>query len=89
LRERAGVRGMKKRVSILIEEEVFRQAKRLVVKEGRPLSDVIHDALVSYLSTKVREQRKRFKAYKLFCEQPIRISRTQLKNIMETDSYSE
>ena len=80
---------MKRRVSSFIEEEVIRQAKRLAAEEGRSFSDVIHDALVLYLSTKVPEQRKRLKAYKLFCEQPIRISKKQLKKIMEMDSYSE
>ena len=80
---------MKNRVDTFIEEEVIRQAKRLATEEGRSLSEVIHDALVLYLSTKVPEQRKRLKAYKLFCERPIRISKKQLKKIMETDSYSE
>ena len=80
---------MKKRVDSFIEEEVIRKANRLAAEEGRSLSEVIHDALVLYLSTKVPEQGKRLKAYKLFCEQPIRISKKQLKKIMETDSYSE
>ena len=80
---------MKNRVDTFIEEEVIRQAKRLAAEEGRSLSEVIHDALVLYLSTEVPEQGKRLKAYKLFCERPIRISEKQLKKIMETDSYSE
>jgi hypothetical protein len=73
---------MKKRVSILIEEEVIGQARRLSVKEGRPLSDVIQDALVSYLREKVPDPRKREEAYQLFCEQPIRLSRKQFKEIL-------
>lgn len=44
---------MKRRVDSFIEEEVIRQAKRLAAEEGRSLSEVIHDALVLYFSTKV------------------------------------
>jgi hypothetical protein len=78
---------MKKRVDSFIEEEVIRKAKRLAAEEGRSLGEVIHDALVLYLSTKVPEQGKRLKAYKLFCEQPIRIGREKFREIMEADTY--
>jgi len=79
---------MKRRVGSFIEEEVINQAKRLAAEEGRSLSEVIHDALVLYLSTKVPEQGKRLKAYKLFCDQPMRLSKRQLKT-MEADTCSE
>jgi len=80
---------MKKRVDTFVEEEVIRQAKRLAVEEGRSFSDVTHEALVSHLKTKVPDHKKRMKAYKLFCEQPMRISKKQLKKIMEADTCSE
>jgi hypothetical protein len=78
---------MKKEIGIVIEEEVIRHAKRRAAEEGRPLSDVIQDALVSYLSDKVPDPKKRGKAYQLFCGQPMRISREQLKKITEADTY--
>jgi hypothetical protein len=77
---------MKKTVNILIEEEVIRQAKHLAVKEGKPFSTVIQDALISYLSGKMPDPRKREGAYQLFCEQPMRITKKQFKEIMEVDS---
>jgi hypothetical protein len=40
---------MKKKVGILIEEDVMRHARRRAAEGGRPLSDVIQDALLSYL----------------------------------------
>ncbi len=70
---------MKKRVAILIKEEVIRRAKRRAAEEGKTLSNVIQDALVSYLSDKVPGPQKRENAYQLFCGQPMRISREQLK----------
>jgi len=78
---------MKKRVSILIEEEGIRQAKRLAVKEGRPLSDVIQHALVLYLNRKMPEPQKRKNAYQVFCKQPMRITKNQLKKILKVDAY--
>ncbi len=76
---------MKKRLSILIEEEVIRQAKRFAVKEGRPLSDVIQDALLVYLEREIPAPQKRKNAYQVFCEQPMRIPKKQLKTILEVD----
>jgi hypothetical protein len=78
---------MKKKVGTLIDEEVIRHAKRRAAEEGRPLSDVIQDALVSYLSDKVSDPKKRDNAYQLFCGQPMRISRKQFKEILEEDVW--
>lgn len=78
---------MKIKVGTLIDEEVIRHAKRRAAEEGRPLSDVIQDALVSYLNDKVADPKKREKAYQLFCERPIRISKNQLKEILEEDAW--
>jgi hypothetical protein len=76
---------MKKRLSILIGEEVIGRAKRLAVKEGRPLSDVIQDALLVYLNREGPDPQKRKNAYQVFCEQPMRITKQQLKTILEVD----
>jgi len=79
---------MKKKVGILIEENIIRHAKHRAAKEGRPLSDVIQDALVSYLSDKVPESQKRERAYQLFCEQAMRISKNQLKEILKENGWN-
>jgi hypothetical protein len=78
---------MKKKVGTLLDEEVIRHAKRRAAEEGRPLSDVIQDALVSFLSDKVPDPKKRENAYQLFCGQPMRISRKQFKEILEEDAW--
>ncbi len=78
---------MKKRIIILIEEEVIRQAKRLAAKEGRTLSNVIQDVLVFYLRANSLDYKKRLKAYKLFCGQPMRINKEQFKEILKEESF--
>ena len=79
---------MKKKVETLLDEEVIRHAKRRALEEGRPLSDVIQDALVSYLRDKVLDPKKREKAYQFFCKRPIRISKNQFKEILEEDAWN-
>ena len=78
---------MKKRLSAFIEEEVFRHAKQRAAQEGRSLSALIQDALVSYLSKKKTDPRTREKAYHLFCERPIRLSRKQFKEILKVETF--
>jgi hypothetical protein len=78
---------MKRKIGTLIEEDVIRLAKRRAADEGRPLSDLIQDALVSYLSAGIPDPRKREAAYEVFCERPMRISRDQLREILEEDMW--
>jgi hypothetical protein len=77
---------MKRKVGTLLGEEVLKLAKHRALEEGRSLSDVIQESIVHYLSNKVPDPRKREKAYQLFCERPMRISKQQLKEILEEDS---
>ncbi|MGH8564778.1 MAG: hypothetical protein ACREXW_12105 [Gammaproteobacteria bacterium] len=54
---------MKQKVGTLLEEDVLRRAKRRATDEGRPLSDLIQDALESYLSSRAVDPAKRDAAY--------------------------
>ena len=78
---------MKKKIGILIEERVMRLAQCRAAEEGRSLSDVIQDALVSYLSDKVPDPKKRENAYQLFCGQPMRMSRRQFKEVLKEEIF--
>ncbi len=78
---------MKKKVSVLIEEDVIRQAKHCAAEEGRPLSSMIQDALVSYLRKKITGPGKGEEAYQLFCERPMHLNRTQFKEIMGEEPW--
>jgi len=78
---------MKQKVGTLLEEDVLRRAKRRAADEGRPLSDLIQDALERYLSKGMPEPARRDAAYQLFCERPMRIAAEQLKAVLEHDSW--
>ena len=79
---------MKQKVRIPIEEDLLRRAKRRAADEGRPLSDLIQDALEKYLSAGLLELARREAAFQLFCERPIKLAPEQLKVVLEHDSWS-
>jgi hypothetical protein len=78
---------MKQKIGTLIEEEVIRLAKRRALEENRPLSNLIQDALVSYLRQQAPAVRDREAAYRLFCEQPMKITREQMAEIADEDAW--
>ncbi len=76
---------MKRKIEIIIEEQIVKLAKRRASQEGRSLSDLIQDALVAYLQHKLPDSKKREEAYRFFCEQPTRINREQFEEILAED----
>jgi hypothetical protein len=78
---------MKQKVGTLIEKDIMRLAKRRAAEEGRPLSDLIQDALVQYLSTGAASAKEREVAYHRFCERPLKISPEQFRQVLEEDAW--
>ena len=78
---------MKQKVGTLIEEGVFRLAKRRAADEGRPLSDLIQDALEGYLSSKVVDPAKREAACQFFFERPMKLAAEQFQAVHEADAW--
>ena len=78
---------MKRKVGTLIEEGVFKLAKRWAIEENRPLSDLIQDALVAYLNNRMPDPKSREEAYMIFCERPIRLSREQFDAVLKEDAW--
>jgi phage FluMu protein Com len=76
---------MKRKVGTLIEEDVIKLARRQAAEEDRPLIDLIENALVDYLNRKCPDLKKMEEAYKIFCEQPIQITRDQFVEILKED----
>jgi hypothetical protein len=76
---------MKQKVVTLSEENVLRRA----ADEGRPLSDLVQDALEKYLTVGMPESTHREAAFQLFCERPIKLSLEQFKAVLDNDSSDE
>ena len=78
---------MKQKIGTLIEEDIMRLAKRRAAEEGRPLSDLIQDALVQYLSPGAASAKEREIAFYVFCERPFKLSPEQLRQVLEEDVW--
>ena len=78
---------MKQKIGTIIDQEVIKLAKRRAAEEGRPLNDLIQDALISYLNRNVSDPHERDAAYLLFCERPIRLSSAQFQQVIDEDTW--
>ncbi len=78
---------MKQKIGTLIEEDIMRLAKRRAAEEGRPLSDLIQDALVKYLSPSAGSAKEREIAYHVFCERPLKLTPEQFREVLEEDAW--
>ena len=78
---------MKRKIGTLLEEEVIKLAKYRAVQEGKPLNELIQDALIAYLNSKAPDRKTSEAAYQLFCERPINLSHDQFKELLEEDSW--
>jgi hypothetical protein len=78
---------MKQKIGTLIDQDIMRRAKRRAATEGRPLSDLIQDALVYYLRNETVTPKERKMAYHLFCERPMKIPRDQLRHVLKEDMW--
>ena len=78
---------MKQKIGTLIEEDIMRLAKRKAAEEGRPLNDLIQDALVQYLSSGAASSKERDLAYHLFCDRPMKLLPEQFRQLVEEDAW--
>lgn len=86
-RENSREQLMKQKLGTVIESDILRRAKRQVADEDRPLSDPIQDALDRYLMAETPTPDRRDAAYSLFCEQPMRITPEQFRDVLQADSW--
>lgn len=80
---------LKPLTGMLLEEDLIRRAEQRAADEGRPLSDIIQDALQHYLSKSIAEPARRAAAYQFFCERPMRLAPDQLKVVLAHDSWNQ
>lgn len=78
---------MKRKVEILLDENVMRQAKRRAAERGVTLSNVIQEALEAYLSEAGNDTKQRLEAYNRICGNPMKLTPAQLKAVLEADPW--
>jgi hypothetical protein len=76
---------MKRKIGTLLEKGTLRLASQKAAEEGRPLSDLIQDALEQYLKKDAATPRERRIAFRRFCERPMKIPQDQLRYLLDED----
>lgn len=80
---------MKRKVGTLIEESVVKMAKRRAAEEGRPLAEVIQDALVGYLQRSSADLDSRRSALARLLGDPLRLDDHELALLLENDVLAD
>jgi hypothetical protein len=78
---------MKQKISMVIDAEILRLAKKRSVEEQRTLSDLIQESLAKHLRRDTATRKERNIAYQLFCERPMKVPRKQLRFILNEDMW--
>jgi ribbon-helix-helix CopG family protein len=79
---------MKEKVGTVLESELMRAVKRQAAAEGRSISDLIQEAVSQYLRAQAASPRERRLAFQIFCEKPIKISKSQLRQVLDEDPWN-
>ena len=78
---------MKTHIRVRINAGIVRQLKQKAVEEKCSLSRLIQDALLQYLSQDNAWRDERRRAYQLFCEQPMKISASQFRDVLRENMW--
>lgn len=78
---------MRQKIIVTVEQNLFKQIMSRATDEGQSVSDLIQDALASYLKESVPKPRERDTAYQIFCDKPLKLSRSQFRQILEKDPW--
>jgi predicted DNA-binding protein len=79
----------KVKVGTVLDEEVFKRLKELSEKEGRPISEVIQDAVLRYEQLDPLEKKLRLHALERLLSVRFNIPDEDWKAIMEEDYYTQ
>jgi len=78
---------MKRKIRILMDENVMRAAKRRAAENGVPLNDVIQEALEAYLKGSAQDTKWRLEALERIFTHPMKLTPAQLKTVLESDPW--
>ena len=75
---------MKKKIGTLLEEEILSKAKERAQRDGRPLADVIQDALDHYLQGATSNEDS-VRAAEKFCGHGVSLRLDEIDEILRED----
>lgn len=80
--------GKKVKVGTVIDSDVLKKMKEKSKREGRQISEIIHDALTRYNEVTPVNSRIQKEALNRFCSKPFNISVKELNEILNEDVFT-
>ena len=88
VRARDLTRAMKIKIGTQIEEQVYQNLKVAAAREKRPVSEIIQEAVSTYLQ-QARSRGKKSGLARLLESPPMKISDDQFREVMEADYWDQ
>jgi len=79
----------KQKIGTILDKEIVRKVKERSLKEGRTISEIIHDALIKYNENEVIKTELREEAAKRFCSRPFHIKVNEINRLLNEDYYGQ
>lgn len=79
---------MKRKFGTVLEKKLIQALKQRAAEEDRPITEIVHDALVRYFSQPPGREEAR-EAWERLNSKPIHISNRDLKAILEVDMWEQ
>ncbi len=80
---------MKTKIGTVLEEELVQQLKERSVRDDRSISDILQDALQSYLHGAPRQRDVRMAAVERFCSRPFHLSGMEIQQLLAEEYYEQ
>ncbi len=75
---------MKKKIGTVLDERVLTEVKERAVREGRPMAEILQDALIAYLHGDVARGDAN-RACKLFCSHGSSLNLDEIDELLQED----
>ena len=79
----------KEKFGTALDKSVIKILKDRSYQEGRPIGDILHDAIVKYNETEVGSVEQRLAAVKRLCSKPFNLSRQEIDEILLEDYFDQ
>jgi hypothetical protein len=79
----------KEKIGTILDREVMKKLRNRSRREGRPISDIIQDAIVRYTEIESTNRDIRIQTAHRFCSRPYNITRRELDDLLGEDYYEQ
>jgi len=77
------------KIGTILDADIVLQLKERALREGKTISDVVQEAVISYNRVETTKTEQRKEAAKRLCSSPFNVSTNQLKSDLEEDYYDQ